>query len=125
MAPSYKDKIRMMSPPDRETVRRAIIEHNQWVTEFVPADMACLSCNTAGISHHHNYYVVKCLLTLSFFAVYPMGVDTSSKSIFVYCCLYLVKVVFILESASIICKLIPTTSVPEQCSCAFNCISSL
>ena len=32
MAPSYKDKIRMMSPPDRETVRRAIIDHNQWVT---------------------------------------------------------------------------------------------
>lgn len=29
------------------------------------------------------------------FAVYPMGVGTSSKSIFVYCCLYLVKVNYI------------------------------
>ena len=125
MAPSYKDKILMMSPPDRETVRRAIIEHNKWVTEYVPGAMACLSCNTAGISLHPNYYVLKCLLILSFFAVYPMGVGTSSKSIFVYCCLYLVKVVFILESASIICTLIPTTSFPEQCSCAFNHISPL
>jgi hypothetical protein len=75
MDQSYKDKIRSLLPPQREVLRKAIINHNEWVTgdllfpltgiilmimlmmtmkDFVPASMACLSCNTAGNSNEEN-----------------------------------------------------------------------
>ena len=92
----FKDKIRSLSSSERESLRSEIIKHNQWVTEFVPPAMACLNCNTAGnlvqrfiLFDYARVYVYSDVFC---FAVYPMGVGTSSKSIFVYCCLYLVKV---------------------------------
>jgi hypothetical protein len=48
MHQSYKDHIRNLSIQDRRILRDAIIKHNEWVAEFVPAAMACLACNTAG-----------------------------------------------------------------------------
>ena len=44
----YKTKIRSLSALEREDLKKAIITHNEWVTEFVPPAMACLNCNTAG-----------------------------------------------------------------------------
>jgi hypothetical protein len=44
----YKTKIRSLSALEREDLKKTIITHNEWVTEFVPPAMACLNCNTAG-----------------------------------------------------------------------------
>ena len=44
----YKHYIRSLSSQDRKTLKETILTHNEWVTEFVPAAMACLACNTAG-----------------------------------------------------------------------------
>ena len=46
----FKTKIRSLSSSERESLKEAIIKHNEWVTEFVPPAMACLNCNTAGES---------------------------------------------------------------------------
>jgi hypothetical protein len=93
----YKDYIRSLSSQDRRTLKKTILTHNEWVTEFVPAAMACLACNTAGNIPFANIKPLQDnnIIYLIFFSVYPMGIGTSAKSIFVYCCLYLVKVLSI------------------------------
>ena len=60
-------------------------------------------------------------LTMISFLVYPMGLGTSAKSIFVYCCLYLVKVRLILMGCvifSLFYHLIHPCSFAEF-SCSF------
>jgi hypothetical protein len=46
--PELKNAILNLSSAQRASLRDEIINHNQWCTEFVPAPMACLACNTAG-----------------------------------------------------------------------------
>ena len=70
--PELKTYIRdYLTPEERANLKAEIMSHQQWITEHnVPAS-ACLTCNTA---------------------IYPMGLGTNAKSIYIYCCLYFIKV---------------------------------
>ena len=46
--PALKNAILNLSSEQRASLRDEIVNHNQWCTEWVPAPMACLACNTAG-----------------------------------------------------------------------------
>ena len=46
--PELKNAILKLSSAQRASLRDELINHNQWCTEWVPAPMACLACNTAG-----------------------------------------------------------------------------
>ncbi len=46
--PELKSVILNLSLEQRASLRDEIVSHNQWCTEWVPAPMACLACNTAG-----------------------------------------------------------------------------
>ncbi len=44
----YKDSIRNLLFEQRASLKAEMLNHNSWVTEFVPCSTACLACNTAG-----------------------------------------------------------------------------
>ncbi len=46
--PQLKTYIRdFLSPQERADLKEAILDHQQWITEFTPGASACLTCNTA------------------------------------------------------------------------------
>ena len=61
--PELKSYIReFLTPEERADLKDALLEHQQWVTEYTVSASACLTCNTA---------------------IYPMGLgDDQSHSLF-------------------------------------------
>ncbi len=46
--PNLKSYIReFLTPEERTDLKSALLEHQEWITEFNPAVSECLMCNTA------------------------------------------------------------------------------
>jgi hypothetical protein len=59
--PELKTYIKdFMTPEERADLKEAILDHQQWITEYSPISSACLTCNTAiypiGLGNDITHY---------------------------------------------------------------------